>query len=110
MRCRVCVRRDETGEATQKARRRQRKPAKRKFALALANDQLHFSSVRFNDKFLVAGTSLPDRGIEDIANLMIEKTVGVWRRDGLETSLASRRGTWCSSARDKRGCAVRIRA
>ncbi len=86
----ACVRaqRDETGEETPKARRKRAK--KRRPTVALANDQLNVSSVRFNDRFLVAGTSLPDKGIEDIGNLMIEKTIGLWRRDTLEAAVASR--------------------
>jgi hypothetical protein len=84
----VRAQRDETGEETPKARRKRAK--KRRPTVALANDQLNVSSVRYNDRFLVAGTSLPDKGIEDIGNLMIEKTIGLWRRDTLEAAVASR--------------------
>jgi len=78
--------RDETGERTQnKARKRK---AKRFPSLTLANNKMQISSVRFNDSFLVAGTSLPDQNLEDLQNLVIDKTIGVWPREMLEKAQA----------------------
>lgn len=54
------------------------------------------SSMMFNDQYLVAGTSLPDQNIEDLQNLIIEKTIGVWKRETLDTAVLKRAGMPCS--------------
>jgi len=76
--------RNETVGSPSKVLRKRAK--KMKPTLVLNNDRLDISSVRFNDTYLVAGTSLPDSSLEDIQNLMIEKTIGVWRCEALESA------------------------